>query len=583
MLVYLSNVLIRLIGLGWHRFSRSSWDLYSLIAVPGAFITSVLDLSYREKSHAVVELNKLFLVSVALLLIPRNNQLDQLFKTAAASLSVIGNLLATWFVLFLVFGIAMNQAFGLTKFGENEDHNQNFRDVPKSLILLFRASCGEGWNEFMEDFATMIPPLCTQNANFLDDDCGSAPWSRTLFIAWNLISMYIFVSLFVSLIFESFSYVYQRSSGLYAISREEIRRFKQAWATYDPDGTGFISTEQFPRLLGELSGVFAMRIYEGEFSVGSILEKCRIDPQRNSMSSYARDSMVSLAEPRHSMRPNSHASSGVDIGELSRIISRIPVQSIQERRKRLNTFYEEILVSADPDRGISFHQCLMILAHYNVISDSKSLRLEEFLRRRARLQRVEEAVRRNTVVGFFDTLYWSREFRRKIDRKKSGRMSAVPTFTVPEIFVDNPGDDPEEHDQPGSGAVTPQTQPDLDGNFPPMLSPVSQHRRAESSPTANRNALPRINTNLSGSVSGSNTPTREWSGISPSITPRQMYGERTSFDTTETHEAPPASDTSRHNSGMNVQDVMHSLDNSAWGESIRRSFTQRRSGDRSSE
>lgn len=279
------------------------------------------------------------------------------------------------------------------------------------------------------------------------------------------------------------------------------------------------------------------------------------------------------------MWPNSRVSSGVDLDELSRIISRIPVQSIRERRRRLNAFYEEILVSADPDRGISFHQCLMILAHYNVISDSKSLRLEEFLRRRARLQRVEEAVRRNTVVGFFDTLYWSREFRRKIDRKKNGRLSIVPTFTVPEIFVDNPGDDPEEHDQPGSGAMTPRTQPDLDANFPPMLSPVSlHHRRAESSPTGNRSALPRLNTNLSGSVSSCSTPTREWSSISPSITPRQMYGEHTPLDTSETHEAPSATDTSRH-----VQDVMHSLDNSAWGESIRRSFTQRRSGDHSSE
>jgi hypothetical protein len=248
MFVYIANVLIRLIGLGWHRFSRSSWDLYSLLAVPGAFITIILDLSYP--TQVVLELNKLFLVSIALLLIPRNNQLDQLFKTAAASLPVIGNLLATWFVLFLVFGIAMNQAFGLTKFGSQENHNINFRDVPKSLILLFRASCGEGWNEVMEDFATMVPPLCTYDSNFLDDDCGSAAWARTLFIMWNIISMYIFVSLFVSLIFESFSYVYQRSSGLYAVSREEIRRFKQAWATYDPNGTGYITKEQFPRLLG---------------------------------------------------------------------------------------------------------------------------------------------------------------------------------------------------------------------------------------------------------------------------------------------------------------------------------------------
>jgi hypothetical protein len=245
---YIANVVIRIVGLGWHRFSRSSWDLYSLLAVPGTFITEVLN--FVSGSQAIIVLNKLFLVSITLLLIPRNNQLDQLFKTAAASFTAIGNLLATWFVLFLVYAIAMNQTFGLTKFGSMETGNLNFRDVPRALIFLFRTSVGEGWNELMEDFATMVPPLCTFNDEFFDDDCGSAVWARSLFISWNIISMYIFVSLFVSLIFESFSYVYQRSSGLYVISREEIRRFKQAWSTYDPDGTGFISKEQFPRLLG---------------------------------------------------------------------------------------------------------------------------------------------------------------------------------------------------------------------------------------------------------------------------------------------------------------------------------------------
>ncbi|OKO94604.1 Calcium-channel protein cch1 [Penicillium subrubescens] len=583
MFVYIANVLIRLIGLGWHRFSRSSWDLYSLAAVPGAFITIILDFSYP--TQVVLELNKLFLVSIALLLIPRNNQLDQLFKTAAASLPVIGNLLATWFVLFLVFGIAMNQAFGLTKFGSQENHNMNFRDVPKSLILLFRASCGEGWNEIMEDFATMVPPLCTYDSNFLDDDCGSAAWARTLFIMWNIISMYIFVSLFVSLIFESFSYVYQRSSGLYAVSREEIRRFKQAWATYDPNGTGYITKEQFPRLLGELSGVFAMRIYDNEFTVGRILDQCRETPRESvhSLSSMHNALPLRSRESVQSLRPNGEntLATGVDLKKLSRIIDRIPVNTIRERRQRLNTFYEEILVSADPERGISFHQCLMILAHYNVISDSKSLRLEEFLRRRSRLQRVEEAVRRNTVIGFFDTLYWSREFRRACDRKKSSRMTAVPQFTVPEIYVDDPvEEDPEEH---APGVMTPRTQPDPDSPFAPMLSPTStSHRRAESSPTGRRNDLPRLDTTFSGRASGASTPT-EWSSISPSRTPRRMYGDRVSFESGERDESNPRADHSRQNSAISVQDVMHSLDNSAWGESIRRSFTQRRPGDRSSD
>jgi len=240
---------IRVVGLTWARFRKSSWDVYSVFAVSGTFVSTILVLSnFNEVTYNRV--NKLFLVSIAFLLIPRNNSLDQLFKTAAASFSSIANLLATWFVLFLVYAIALTQAFGLTRFNTGEDNNVNFRDVPRALILLFRTSVGEGWNQIMEDFANIEPPLCVTSTQFQNNDCGGKDWARFLFITWNMLSMYIFVNLFVSLIYESFSYVYQRSSGLSVISREEIRRFKQAWAELDPDGTGYISKEVFPKLLG---------------------------------------------------------------------------------------------------------------------------------------------------------------------------------------------------------------------------------------------------------------------------------------------------------------------------------------------
>ena len=248
-LFFIANIIIRIVGLGWKRFRRSSWDMYSIVAVTGTIVTTFMVLS-SYNNRVFSQLHKLLFVSIALLLIPRNNQLDHLFKTAAASLTSIGNLLATWFILFLVYAIAFTQTFSLTRFGSNESGNINFRNVVKALILLFKMSMGEGWNAIMEDFATITPPNCVQKNTFFESDCGSGAWARGLFISWNIISMYIFVSLFVSLIFESFSYVYQRSSGLSVISREEIRRFKQAWATFDPDGSGYISKEAFPRLLG---------------------------------------------------------------------------------------------------------------------------------------------------------------------------------------------------------------------------------------------------------------------------------------------------------------------------------------------
>lgn len=355
---YMANAIIRIIGLSWARFRRSSWDVFSIFAITGTFATTILLLTQFD-NQVYIQLHKLFLVSIVLLLIPRNDALDQLFKTAAASVANIGNLLATWFVLFLVFAIAMTQTFGLTRFGSNEFDNLNFRTVPKALILLFRMSCGEGWNQIMEDFATIEAPLCVESRDFFNSDCGSASWARALFILWNILSMYIFTSLFVSLIYESFSYVYQHSSGLGKVSREEIRRFKQAWATLDPEGTGFISKEQFPRLLGELSGVFEMRIYPHEHSVGRILEDIQTEPSGARVMSMSSSSAVTT---------------GVNVRALNKRLNQINAEAIQRSRARYNLFYEEVMVSADADRGISFTAVLMILAHYNVISDNKSLK-----------------------------------------------------------------------------------------------------------------------------------------------------------------------------------------------------------------
>ncbi|GAB7363878.1 hypothetical protein MBLNU230_g4441t1 [Neophaeotheca triangularis] len=586
-LCHIANIIVRIIGLSWTRFRKSAWDVFSLFAVGGTFITTILLLSnFNDKTY--VQLHKLFLVSVVLLLIPRNNQLDQLFKTAAASLTAIGNLLATWFVLFLVYAIALTQAFGLTRFGEELTGNINVRTVPKALILLFRTSLGEGWNELMEDYAAIVPPYCTVGEKYYEGDCGSPQWARALFISWNILSMYIFVYLFTSLIYESFSYVYQRSSGLSIISREEIRRFKQAWAEFDPNGSGYISREAFPRFLGELSGVFEMRIYDGDFTVRALMDDCRVS---------AAASSTNLP-----MDGTKDVSDTIDLEKLRERLSELPVVEIRRRRARMNTFYEEVLVSADPDRGIPFNALLMIIAHYKVINDNKSLKLEEFLRRRARLQRVEEAVNRNIVVGFFDTLYWSRRFRRALEAKKSARMTAVPSFGVPEIFVQ---DDPEESAETQTRGnlpslnVTPVNYDPIDtpnsldlgrawesrsnsiGARSPPVSPRGTRFRNNSiqfSPTASPNGSPRQSRQ-----SSSNRASGPEANMHPEwhFAAALEHANRSSPPGSPGLTSDDAAGRSRANSAISQSEADASFGTSPWGRSMVRSTTQRRPSDRS--
>jgi hypothetical protein len=101
-----------------------------------------------------------------------------------------------------------------------------------------------------------------------------------------------------------------------------------------------------------------MRIYDGDFTVGRLIEECSTTSRR----------MSELPVQGHEQTPE------IDLEKLNQRLSSLPVGEIRRRRQRMNTFYEEVLVSSDPDRGIAFTSLLMILAHHKVINDNKSLR-----------------------------------------------------------------------------------------------------------------------------------------------------------------------------------------------------------------
>lgn len=103
--------------------------------------------------------------------------------------------------------------------------------------------------------------------------------------------------------------------------------------------------------------MFEMRIYDGDFTVGSLIADCSVSQ---------RASELPVEGPKAPVE--------IDLKKLNRRLAELPVREIRQRRWRMNRFYEEVLVSADPDRGIRFNDLLMILAHYKVINDNKSLR-----------------------------------------------------------------------------------------------------------------------------------------------------------------------------------------------------------------
>ena len=87
--VFVCDIIIRLLGLGFTSFRRSYWNWYDVIIMGGVIGTSLSHVLMPSASHAHAQLQKLFVTAITLKLIQRSDSLDLLFKTAVGSVPAI--------------------------------------------------------------------------------------------------------------------------------------------------------------------------------------------------------------------------------------------------------------------------------------------------------------------------------------------------------------------------------------------------------------------------------------------------------------------------------------------------------------
>ena len=166
-----------------------------------------------------------------------------------------------------------------------------------------------------------------------------------------------------------------------------------------------------------------------------------------------------------------------------------------------------------------------------------------------------------------------------MEQKKQGRMATMPTFNVPEIFVDDEDiTDAQRGEQSRAGS--------------PLFSPTDLHAGDRLSGGSVR-SIPSLDTTVrsrpnSIQMTPTGSPTRGGplspSSPSPFSPPPDADWHFASALTLSRPPSPleeqlaPTDTRSRSNSSVSAADVLEVLDSSAWGESIRRSFTTRRPG-----
>lgn len=156
-------------------------------------------------------------------------------------------------------------------------------------------------------------------------------------------------------------------------------------------------------------------------------------------------------------------------------------------------------------------------------------------------------------------------------------MTDIPQLG-PEVYTDDTHDNFEQPSVTVSPMLSPVDAPDSRASFVTHgLDGAAKHRRRSTLVDPVSPMSPRISFRVSPRAS-TNAP--------PRLSPHNSTSGRFSFEGAEQQPSgqgptPTGSgQNSRRGSAVSAENVLEVLDNSAWGESIRRSFTVRRPGDR---
>ncbi|KAH9459057.1 hypothetical protein Pst134EA_019208 [Puccinia striiformis f. sp. tritici] len=414
---YLVDVVIALLGLGWISFQQNRWRIYDVIVIAGTFGTTIPTIIFPgQVTNVTIQFQKFFLVAIAFKLVMKNNELNQLFQTALSSLPSIANLMGLWIVFFLVWAILFVDNFSLTRAGPTSlTRYSNYQSLANALVMLAIQSTGEGWNAFMHDY-TVEPPFCISSPNFLFNDCGSTVAAYILFISWNVISMYIVLNMFTGLVVDNFAYVFQLFGKVKAINREEVRRFKEAWAEVDRDRTGYLTRHQFIPFFSRLTGAFDVSIYPDDLKMKNLVDSMAVVGSETKNGTWMITSDVNSAHV-------------LNVNELNSRLAQVDWQKVSERKELFNHLYQEALLTEKAGRGISFNRMMLLLAHHKLIEDEQAMQLQELLDRKAKRQKIEELVKFEKIQGILKMVVERRRFRKTLKAFQDSKSSSNSPHT----------------------------------------------------------------------------------------------------------------------------------------------------------
>ena len=249
--VYFIEAILKIAALGKGYF-KDGWNVFDFAIVVITLIGIVVDAvaSSLPINPSVLRVLRVLRVVRVLRVIKRAQGIRRLLLTLFLSGPALLNVGSLLFLIIFIYAIVGMQLFGHVKSNGPLNDFVNFRDFGNSFTLLFRLATAAGWNDVLEACSIQAPD-CDPDYRGLDNgNCGDPVAARLFFSTFVFLAFLIVVNMYIAIILENLAGVAMEEE--LTITDDDVERFYDRWAQYDPLATQFVAHDYLLPLVAGL-------------------------------------------------------------------------------------------------------------------------------------------------------------------------------------------------------------------------------------------------------------------------------------------------------------------------------------------
>ncbi|TGZ73626.1 hypothetical protein CRM22_001369 [Opisthorchis felineus] len=253
--IFTVEFVLRLSAFSFRHYFSDVWNVVDFILVLGSYLDIILTQSDVKVTKFSVNFVRLFRVMRLVKLLSKEESIRQLLWTFIKSIQALPYVALLIAMIFFIYAVIGMQLFGQISIkeepGEEEPilhRSNNFQDFFHALLVLFRCSTGEAWQDIM--LACTAGRACAEGSDEKGTKSCGSNLAYLYFISFHAISAFLVINLFVAVIMDNFDYLTRDWSIL---GPHHLDEFVTKWADYDPEAKGRVRHLDVVTMLGKIS------------------------------------------------------------------------------------------------------------------------------------------------------------------------------------------------------------------------------------------------------------------------------------------------------------------------------------------